>query len=115
MSGVWVMFSFAPKHPQPCYRYRLQGWMSTAHWNGTVFRIGETGDYVPASGSQDEDEKLAALVREIAQQALLSFSPLVEDIQRICVPRMQARKEEILQGKIDRLHRARKKQTQAKV
>ena len=41
VTGIWMCFSFDPIQVQPQNRYRLFGWMSTAHWNGSVFRSGE--------------------------------------------------------------------------
>ena len=69
VTGVWVMFKYLPTHPQPCKRVTITGWMSVAHWNGHLFRIGETGDGIPDTDDIDERE-LANVAHDLTVQEL---------------------------------------------
>ena len=104
MTGVWVMFKYSPQHPQPCRRVRITGWMSVAHWNGTVFRLGETGDGVVDTDLTEDEQELAKLAHSLALEQLHNeFSPLVEHALRVCQPRMFEREERIRAEKKARL------------
>ena len=108
VNAVWVMFQFNPLHPQPCKRFRIIGWMSAVHWNGSEFRVGETG-----SGEDDGDDEgdeaiaeLRSLIRENENQLIeMEFGQMVLDIEVICKPRMLLKKAQITAKKIEKLHK----------
>ena len=99
------MFQFSPTQPQPCRRLRLIGWMSVAHWNGSEFRLGETGDgALDAEFEDDEEEEL----RNIAQASVVNataheFGDMVQRVENICMPRMLEREAAIKEKKRARL------------
>ena len=82
--------------------------MSAVHWNGSEFRVGETG-----SGEEDGDDdgdsaigELRLLIREQAHQEIeVEFGQMVLDIEAICKPRMLNRKAQIEAKKIARLQK----------
>ena len=81
--------------------------MSAVHWNGSQFRVGETG-----SGDDDGDEEedaevaeLRALIREQEYDLIeIEFGTMVLEIEAICKPRMLLKKGLIEAKKIARLH-----------
>ena len=105
VTGVWVMFKYIPTHPQPCRRVQITGWMSVAHWNGTVYRLGETGDGVTDDLTED-DQELASLARSLALLEIdIEFTPLVLHVLSHCQPRMCEREERIREEKKKRLQK----------
>ena len=89
--------------------------MSTAHWNGTVVRVGESGDNDVDSNLTMEQMEL----RELSQRTAIDdlheeFRDTIKRVEVVCKPRMQAREEEIVQKKKEKLRRNQEKQTRAK-
>ena len=75
-----------------------------SHWNGSEFRLGETGDGVPDAEFEDDEEEL----RDIAQQSAVNataheFSDMVQRVEKICMPRMLEREAAIKEKKRLRL------------
>ena len=104
VSGVWVMFRFTPNHTQPCQRLKLVGWISVAHWNGSTFRLGESGDGVKDIDLSDDEMELRALVRVQALTSITDeFSEMVSEVQAICMPLMAQRESELVKTKNDKL------------
>ena len=78
--------------------------MSAVHWNGSEFRVGETGDGV---NDDDCDHELTAAIRSLRKEIIeLDFGEMVLEIERICKPRMVIRKERIAAEKVAALQRS---------
>ena len=75
--------------------------MSVATWNGTVFRVGETGDGASCSNNLQPDEiELCRLSREVQLADLkLEFSDMVKKVQEVCQPRMIEREQRLIEAK----------------
>ena len=117
MTGIWVCFLFDPNQPQPQNRYRLYGWMSTAHWNGTTFRSGESTDQDihDAETDCDEDDLLQISLEiddlrnqfneDIRANLEVEFLETVLRVEEICKPQMIERELAIVERKIVALKR----------
>ena len=115
VTGIWVCFLFDPAQVQPQNRYRIIGWMSTSHWNGTVFRSGEAMDDDSSSPDSDIaiftiDQQIQDLREQINNQICFDleaeFSASVRLVEEICKLRMLEREKAIEQRKIDSLQRS---------
>ena len=80
--------------------------MSTAHWNGTIFRVGEEGVSArvwPGPGYSIEELKLEDIhVANLTQE----FSGSVLEVEAICKPRMLLRENTIRDAKIAQMQRS---------
>ena len=104
VTGVWVMFKYLPLHPQPCKRVSITGWMSVAHWNGNLFRIGETGDGVP--DIDDDERELADIAHSLTLQELAEdYTSMIQLALQLCQPRMKEREDRIRSEKIEKLQK----------
>ena len=107
ISGVWVMFRYTPNHPQPCQRLKLFGWISVSVWNGSTFRLGETGDAVNDVDLTEDELELRALARASAITTIAEeFSEMISEVQAICMPLMALREAEIVKRKNQKLVKA---------
>ena len=126
MTGIWVCFLFDPTQLQPQNRHRLFGWMSTAHWNGTVFRSGEsTEQNIEADADSDEGAELMSQLSleiedlknqfndEIRANLETEFLETVVRVEEICKPRMIERELAIFERKILSLKRRSERAKQA--
>ena len=85
-------------------RFRCIGWMSAVHWNGSEFRVGESGD---GASVDVEDPELVEAMHSVRMEAIqLDFGEMVLDIERICKPRMVIRKERIAAEKVAALQKS---------
>ena len=109
-----MCFVFDPVQVQPQNRYRLFGWMSTAHWNGHCFRSGEWLDEDIHEAVTDDDdnnrnEEIEELKNQINQETCASleaeFLESVQQVEEICKPRMLERELAINAKKIHTLKR----------
>ena len=122
VTGIWMCFAFDPAQVQPQNRIRLFGWMSTAHWNGTVFRSGEKTDE-PDLGfdTADREDSEPALVDSLQMEIealkdqvnTASYASLEDEfletvirVENICKPRMLEREADITEKKLASLARA---------
>ena len=107
ISGVWVMFLFQPCHPKPCKRVQIFGWLSTAHWNGSKFRVGE---YTNDVELDQEEEELRDLSRQVFFDCLEDeYTEILKNVHSKCMPRMLEREARIAERKKRSLQRAQKR------
>ena len=105
--GIWVCFSFDPKQLQPQNRFKLFGWISAAHWNGDVWRVGEecTPRRATGPGVSAEELLLQELAEEHKQDMLAEdFTAAAKEVEAICKPRMKEKKALINAKKIKALY-----------
>ena len=89
-------------------RVRIFGWVSAAHWNGHLFRVGERGDEVPDDFELTEEE---VQLREVATAAASldmeeEFGEMVSRVESVCKPHMAARNAALLEKKNEKLRKA---------
>ena len=107
------MFKYQPSHPQPCKQIQIFGWMSVAHWNGSVFRVGEEGEdglFADAEADDELNDGVNELIEAAAQEKIdaaieVEFRQMVQDVESTCMPRMAEREELIKQKKMERFKR----------
>ena len=105
--AIWIMFSYDPCQSKPQDRLKLNGWMSTAHWNGHAFRSGE---YMQQLGELTEEERE---LREEGEGEELTnffaeFGHMVLQVESVCKPRMLQRDKILLEKKAIMLGRVSK-------
>ena len=86
-------------------RFKLYGWVSAAHWNGSVFRVGETGDGVEDSLTEEEEDLRVASAAKEADEIHNEFSDMVTRVEQVCMPRMKAREAQILERNTEKLRK----------
>ena len=105
--GIWVCFAFDPMQVQPQNRFKLYGWLSAAHWNGEVWRVGEecVSRRGGGPGLTAEELQLKDLAEELKVEMLdEEFTAAAKEVEAICKPRMKMREGVIQQRKIKALY-----------
>ena len=94
--GIWICFAFDPMQVQPQNRFKLYGWMSAAHWNGEMWRVGEecASRRSGGPGLSTEELQLKDLSEEHKLEVLdRDFTAAAKEVEAICKPRMKMREE----------------------
>ena len=96
--AIWILFSYDPGQVKPQDRLKLNGWMSSAHWNGHLFRSGE---YMQQISELTEEEKELREESEGEDLAgfFAEFGHMVLQVESVCKPRMLQHQQRLLEKK----------------
>ena len=86
VSGLWVTF-FDDQTKAPHARFKLTGYISTLHWNGSGFNSGdEESSAIGATKSRAVRQRLSDDEQRTFQDC---FTQLVFDAREVCIPKMR--------------------------
>ena len=93
--AIWIMFSYEPGQVKPQDRLKLNGWMSTAHWNGHIFRSGEYMQQLSELTEEERELREEGEGEELAS-FFAEFGHMVLQVESVCKPRMFQHEQSLL-------------------